>query len=175
MIGGKHVGAQDGKTFDVTGELCCSSQAPLHPPGAFLCPRAGAVVDEAHPAADPATGKVIGTVPDMTRADTQRAIQVAYDAFQTYRSTPAQAKADILYKLHALMVEHTDDIARLIVWENGKAWVDALAEAKYAASFFQWFAGEALRTHGQTIPCSLPGTRNFTVHQPVGVCALLVP
>jgi len=66
-------------------------------------------------------------------------------------------------------------LARLIVWENGKSWNDAFAEVTYAASYISWFAGEALRTNGETIPCSLPGTRNFTIKQPVGVCALLVP
>ncbi len=68
-----------------------------------------------------------------------------------------------------------DDITRLIVWENGKSWTDAMAEATYAASFIGWFAGEAVRMDGKTVPASLPGTRNFTIKQPIGVCALLVP
>lgn len=111
----------------------------------------------------------------MTRADTKKAIQVAYDTFKTFRSTSPVAKSEMLTRLHQLMVQHEVDLARLIVWENGKSYTDALAESKYAASFIQWFAGEALRTHGQTIPCSLPGARNFSMHQPLGVVALLVP
>jgi succinate-semialdehyde dehydrogenase/glutarate-semialdehyde dehydrogenase len=111
----------------------------------------------------------------MTVEDTKKAIQASYDAFQTYRHlTPAQRNA-ILLKLQRLFEEHAKDIARLIVWENGKSYSDAYTEALYAGSYVGWYAPEALRTNGETIPCSLPGTRNFTIKQPVGVCALLVP
>ena len=74
-----------------------------------------------------------------------------------------------------LFEDNVKDIARLIVWENGKSWNDAFAEATYAASFISWFQGEAVRQYGEIVPCSLPGTRNFTIKQPIGVCALLVP
>ncbi|WVR04420.1 hypothetical protein IAU60_001422 [Kwoniella sp. DSM 27419] len=124
---------------------------------------------------DPASGKVIGTCPEMTVEDTKKAIDSAYAAFKTYRNTsPAQRQAYLL-ELFRLYQANINDIARLIVWENGKSWNDAMAEAVYGGSFFSWFAGEALRTYGQTIPCSVPGTRNVTIKQPVGVCALLVP
>lgn len=105
----------------------------------------------------------------------RRAIDTAHTAFQTFRHTSPNERQNILAKFYTLFQEHLDDIARLIVWENGKSYTDAKAEATYAASFIQWFAGEAVRTDGKTIPCSLPGTRNFTIKQPVGVCALLVP
>ncbi|RSH90258.1 succinate semialdehyde dehydrogenase NADP+ linked [Saitozyma podzolica] len=124
---------------------------------------------------DPATGKVIGTCPEMTLSDTRRAIQVAHDTFKTFRTTTPAQRQQWLANFHRLVEDNLKDIARLIVWENGKSWTDAMAEATYAASFLSWFAGEALRSNGTTIPCSLPGTRNFTVKQPVGVCALLVP
>jgi succinate-semialdehyde dehydrogenase / glutarate-semialdehyde dehydrogenase len=61
------------------------------------------------------------------------------------------------------MVAHAEDLARLIVLENGKALVDARGEVKYAASYLQWYAGEALRMYGRVIPSSLPGSRNFTM------------
>jgi succinate-semialdehyde dehydrogenase/glutarate-semialdehyde dehydrogenase len=124
---------------------------------------------------DPATGKTIGTCPEMTVADIRRAVDTAHEAFQTYRLTTPNERQSILSKFYSLFQESLDDITRLIVWENGKSWTDAKAEATYASSFIQWFAAEAVRTDGKTIPCSLPGTRNFTIKQPIGVCALLVP
>lgn len=124
---------------------------------------------------DPATGEIIGKCPEMTVEDTRKAIKTAHDKFQTFKNTPPATRQGYLLALHKLFMENVNDIARLIVWENGKSWNDALAEANYAASYISWFAGEALRASGQTIPCSLPGTRNFTIKQPVGVCALLVP
>ncbi|KAI9635468.1 succinate-semialdehyde dehydrogenase [Dioszegia hungarica] len=124
---------------------------------------------------NPATGKTIGTCPEMTVADIRKAVDTAYDTFKTFRQTTPNERQNILLKFYSLFQESLDDITRLIVWENGKSWNDAKAEAVYAASFILWFAGEAVRTDGKTIPCSLPGTRNFTVKQPVGVCALLVP
>ena len=111
----------------------------------------------------------------MTVDDTQRAIQVAHDTFKTFKTTTPASRQQILSKLHQLFQDNVKDLARLIVWENGKSWNDALAESVYAASYINWFAGEAVRTSGEVIPCSMPGTRNFTMKQPVGVCALLVP
>lgn len=111
----------------------------------------------------------------MTVTDIRKAVDTAYEAFKTYRLTTPNERQNILTKFHTLFQDSLDDITRLIVWENGKSWIDAKAEATYAASFIQWFAAEAVRTDGKTIPCSLPGTRNFTIKQPIGVCALLVP
>lgn len=124
---------------------------------------------------DPATGKVIGTAPDMTVEDTKQAIDVAHEAFKTFRNTSADQRRLWLTELHRLYAANVKDITRLIVWENGKSWNDALVEANYANSFFSWFAAEALRNYGQTIPCSAPGTRNLTIKQPIGVVALLCP
>ena len=111
----------------------------------------------------------------MTVEDVRHAVSVAHKAFQSYRKTTPVQRHDILARFHQLFHANITDIARLIVWENGKSWGDALTEANYAASFIAWFAGEALRTYGDTIPCSTPGARNFTIKQPIGVCALLVP
>ena len=124
---------------------------------------------------DPATGNVIGQCPEMTVDDVKEAVQIAFDSFKKYRTTTPKQRQDLLQELYRLYQANINDIARLIVWENGKSWNDAMAEAVYAGSFFQWFAGEAMRSYGDVVPCSLPGTRNFTVKQPVGVCALLVP
>lgn len=111
----------------------------------------------------------------MSVTDIRKAVDTAYETFKTYRLTTPNERQALLSKFHQLFQDSLDDITRLIVWENGKSWNDAKTEAIYAASFISWFAAEALRTDGKTIPCSLPGTRNFTIKQPVGVCALLVP
>lgn len=124
---------------------------------------------------DPSTGKIIGKCPDMTVEDTRKAIEAADKAFKTFSRTTALQRSNMLTKLHQLFEASIEDIIRLIVWENGKAYGDAKGEAGYAAAFMSWNAGEALRTEGKTIPCSLPGMRNFTIKQPIGVCSLLVP
>lgn len=72
-------------------------------------------------------------------------------------------------------VENSEDIARLITWENGKPLADAKGEATYAASFFEWFSEEAPRVYGDTIPASIPGNRVITIKEPVGVCGLITP
>lgn len=111
----------------------------------------------------------------MTVEDTRHAIEVAEKAFATFRNTSPVQRSNWLSELYRLYQASINDIARLIVWENGKSWNDAMAEATYAGSFFSWFAAEALRTYGEVIPCSVPGTRNFSIKQPIGVVALLCP
>lgn len=73
------------------------------------------------------------------------------------------------------MVDNSEDIAKLITWENGKPLADAKGEAAYAAGFFEWFSEEAPRSDGETIPASVPGNRVFTIKEPVGVCGLITP
>lgn len=72
-------------------------------------------------------------------------------------------------------VENSEDIAKLITWENGKPLADAKGEATYAANFFEWFSEEAPRIYGDTIPASIPGNRIVTLREPVGVCGLITP
>lgn len=73
------------------------------------------------------------------------------------------------------MVENSEDLAKLITWENGKPLADAKGEVAYAASFLEWFSEEAPRIDGDTIPASIPGNRIFTIKEPVGVCGLITP
>ena len=73
------------------------------------------------------------------------------------------------------MTENSEDIAKLITWENGKPMTDSKGETAYAAGFFEWFAEEAPRTYGDTIPASVPGNRVYTIKEPVGVCGLITP
>ena len=81
----------------------------------------------------------------------------------------------MLRKWYQLMVDNSEDIAKLITLENGKPLNDAKGEAAYAASFFEWFSEEAPRIDGDTIPASIAGNRVFTIKEPVGVCGLITP
>jgi len=72
-------------------------------------------------------------------------------------------------------VENSEDIAKLITWENGKPLADAKGEAAYAAAFLEWFSEEAPRVYGDTIPASIAGNRVITIKEPVGVCGLITP
>jgi succinate-semialdehyde dehydrogenase/glutarate-semialdehyde dehydrogenase len=73
------------------------------------------------------------------------------------------------------MMENSEDLMTLIVWENGKPKTDAAGEVTYAANFFEWFSEEAPRTYGDTIPASIAANRVMTIKEPVGVCGLITP
>ena len=124
---------------------------------------------------NPATGKVIGTMPEMNTDDTKDAINAASAALTSFRKTTGRERARMLRKWYQLMIDNLDDIAKLIMFENGKPMGDAKGEATYASNFFEWFSEEAPRTYGDTIPASVPGNRVFTVKEPVGVCGLITP
>ncbi|KAH8669704.1 succinate semialdehyde dehydrogenase-like protein [Tricladium varicosporioides] len=124
---------------------------------------------------DPSSGKLIGSAPEFDSADTQKAIDAAADAFPLFRAKTGRERSKLLRKWYDLMVENSEDIAKLITWENGKPFADAKGEAIYAANFFEWFSEEAPRIYGDTIPASVPSNRVFTVKEPVGVCGLITP
>lgn len=73
------------------------------------------------------------------------------------------------------MIENSEDLAKLITWENGKPLADAKGEVTYAANFFEWFSEEAPRVYGDTIPASIAGNRVITIKEPIGVCGLITP
>ncbi|CAK4033448.1 probable NAD-dependent aldehyde dehydrogenases [Lecanosticta acicola] len=124
---------------------------------------------------DPATGKTIGTMPEMNKEDTDRAIKAAADALSSFRKTTGRERSKMLRKWYDLMVENSEDIAKLITWENGKPFNDAKGEAAYAASFFEWFSEEAPRVYGDIIPATVGSNRIYTRKEPVGVCGLITP
>lgn len=111
----------------------------------------------------------------MAAEDIDEVVQVAYEAFQKYRITSPKSRADRLYKWDALIREHKDDLAKIVVYETGKPLAEAHGEIEYAATFTRWFAGEAERVQGTTFTPSIPGRRAFTIKQPLGVTAALVP
>ncbi|KAG8760600.1 succinate semialdehyde dehydrogenase NADP+ linked [Ceratobasidium sp. 428] len=124
---------------------------------------------------NPATGEVLGTVPELGVEDTKKAIQHAAEAFKTWSKTTAKERHDVLRKLYQLMMDNHDDLGLIITLENGKPLAEAKGENAYSASFVEWFAGEAMRTYGEVIPSPMLSIRNVVVKQPVGVAALLTP
>ncbi|KAI9702281.1 MAG: succinate semialdehyde dehydrogenase NADP+ linked [Bogoriella megaspora] len=124
---------------------------------------------------DPASGKVIGEMPEMDASDCELAIKAAEKALVSFRKTTGRERARLLRKWYQLMVDNAEDIAKLITWENGKPLPDAKGEVTYASNFFEWFSEEAPRSYGDTIPASIAGNRVFTIKEPVGVCGLITP
>jgi succinate-semialdehyde dehydrogenase/glutarate-semialdehyde dehydrogenase len=124
---------------------------------------------------DPASGKVIGTMPEMDKSDMQTAIDAALAALPSFRKTTPQERSRMLHQWYQLMMDNAEDLAKLITWENGKPFTDSRAEVKYAADYFEWFAGEAPRIYGNTIAASVPDHRVYTIKEPVGVVGLITP
>lgn len=124
---------------------------------------------------DPATGKVLEQVADGGAADTRAAIEAADRAFEGWASLTAYQRAEKLVAAHQLMLERREDLAKLMTSEQGKPLRAARIEVGYAADFLQWFAEEAKRVYGQTIPSSRADQRFMVLRQPVGVCAAITP
>ena len=127
------------------------------------------------PVTDPATGETLGTVPDMTAADTRAAIDAAEAAFGPWRRRTHAERAALIERWHDLMIEHTEDLARILTAEQGKPLDEARGEIAYGASFAKWFAEEARRIHGALIPSPTPDRRILTLKEPVGVCGIITP
>ena len=124
---------------------------------------------------NPADGECIGQVPDGGREDAELAIQSAADAFRIWSGTTTYARSAYLYEAYRIMMERQEDLAQLMTREQGKPIQAARNEVKYGADFLLWFAEEAKRIYGQTIP-SARADQRFIVHrQPVGVVAAVTP
>ncbi|MGY3726464.1 MULTISPECIES: NAD-dependent succinate-semialdehyde dehydrogenase [Cobetia] len=124
---------------------------------------------------NPATGEIIGRVPRLGYAETERAIEAAQNAFADWKETPALERADILMKWYALMQEHKDDLAQIMTLEQGKPLAESAGEIQYAASFLRWFAEEGQRVYGDTIPAAKRDQRIMVLKQPVGVVGAITP
>ena len=118
---------------------------------------------------------MIGLCPEFDAQDTENAVDAAARAFSSFRTTSGRERSNLLRKWHQLMLDNAEDLATLITWENGKPIADARGEVAYAAGFLLWFAEEAPRIYGNTIPASISGNRIITVKEPVGVCGLITP
>ncbi|MDB5959654.1 MAG: NADP-dependent succinate-semialdehyde dehydrogenase [Massilia sp.] len=124
---------------------------------------------------NPATGKIVGRVPKMGQAETRRAIDAAAVAQVAWRATTAKERAAVLRKWFELLLENQEDLAVLMTVEQGKPLTESRGEIAYAASYIEWFAEEAKRVYGDTIPAPTPGKRLVVIKQPVGVCAAITP
>ena len=124
---------------------------------------------------NPATGEVLGTIPNMGTAETRRAIEAANAAWAGWRKKTAKERANILRKLFNLMMENQEDLAILMTAEQGKPMAESKGEIAYAASFIEWFAEEGKRTYGDVIPAHAPDKRIVVTKEPVGVVAAITP
>jgi succinate-semialdehyde dehydrogenase/glutarate-semialdehyde dehydrogenase len=124
---------------------------------------------------NPATGESIAEVPRMGATETRRALAAAETALPAWKARTAKDRARVLRGLADLMLEHEDDLARLMVLEQGKPLAEALVEVAYAASFYEWFGEEAKRVYGNTVPTPWPDKRIHITREPVGVTAGITP
>ena len=130
---------------------------------------------EAISVTNPATGEQIGTVPNCGKAETVRAIAAAEVAQRDWARRPAKERSAILRKLNDLMLANVDDLALIMTTEQGKPLAESKGEIAYAASFIEWFAEEARRVYGDTIPAPQADRRILALKQPVGVTAAITP
>ncbi|MFZ4451381.1 NAD-dependent succinate-semialdehyde dehydrogenase [Salibacterium aidingense] len=124
---------------------------------------------------NPATQEVTGEVPKGGREEAANAIKAAHLVFPEWRGKTAYERAAYMQKLYLLMLEHKEELAHIMTTEMGKPIAEARGEVEYAASFLDWFAAEAKRMYGKTIPAHVPNKRLQVWKQPVGVVAAITP
>jgi succinate-semialdehyde dehydrogenase/glutarate-semialdehyde dehydrogenase len=124
---------------------------------------------------DPATGQRLADVANLGAAEAEAAIAAAHKAWPAWRSKTAKERAAVLMKWFALLHQHADDLARIMTAEQGKPLAEAKGEVGYGASFLEWFAEEARRIYGETIPSTDNNKRFLVIKQPIGVCAAITP
>lgn len=124
---------------------------------------------------NPATNEVVGTVPNGGVKEAQLAIKAAYHSFTTWSQTTAYERAHYLKTLHDLILSNKEELAEIMTLEMGKPISQSLGEVVYAASFIEWYAEEAKRVYGETIPSHLPNKRMQIWKKPVGVVSAITP
>ena len=124
---------------------------------------------------DPATGQELAQVANLGPVDAAAAIAAAEKAWPAWRAKTAKERANVLMKWFALLHQHADDLARIMTAEQGKPLAEARGEVMYGASFVEWFAEEAKRVYGETIPTTDNNKRYIVIKQPIGVCAAITP
>ena len=124
---------------------------------------------------DPATGEHLGDVAKLGVAQAQQAIDAAHAALPAWRSKTGKERHALLLKWFHLLMQHQQDIARIMTAEQGKPFTEAKGEVAYGASFVEWFAEEAKRTNGETLPQFDNNRRLLVIKQPIGVCAAITP
>ena len=124
---------------------------------------------------DPATGALLAQVADGDRALIERAVSVSPESFSAWSAQPGDARAELLHRAQHLLIERTEQVARLLTQENGKPLSESRAEVTMSARFLQWHAEEAKRTYGRVVPASTTGRRILVLRQPVGIVAAITP
>ena len=124
---------------------------------------------------DPATGLTLAEVANLGAAEAEAAIAAADRAWPAWRGKTAKERGAILMKWFHLLHQHADDLARLMTAEQGKPLAEARGEVAYGASFIEWFAEEAKRIYGETVPTTDANKRYLVIKQPMGVCAAITP
>ncbi|EJD6089568.1 NAD-dependent succinate-semialdehyde dehydrogenase [Acinetobacter baumannii] len=124
---------------------------------------------------NPATLEVIGTVPNMGKAEAERAIEAAKEAWPLWKNKTAKDRSIILKKWFDLIISNADELAFILTSEQGKPLAEAKGEILYAASFIEWFAEEAKRVYGDIIPSPYPDARIVVNKQPIGVVTAITP
>jgi succinate-semialdehyde dehydrogenase / glutarate-semialdehyde dehydrogenase len=124
---------------------------------------------------NPASGEILATVPKMGRSEARSAVDAAIKALPSWRARPGKERAVILKRWFELVLAHQKDLATLMTLEQGKPLAESMGEVAYGASFIEWFAEEAKRTYGETIPTHAADKRLFVVKEPIGVVACITP
>ena len=124
---------------------------------------------------DPATGQHLANVANMGPKEAQAAIDAANAAWAGWRNTTAKQRANIMRKWYDLLMANQADLARIMTAEQGKPYTEALGEIAYGASFVEWFAEEAKRVNGETLPTFDNNRRLLVLREPIGVCAAITP
>ncbi|WP_214759873.1 NAD-dependent succinate-semialdehyde dehydrogenase [Exiguobacterium sp. s129] len=124
---------------------------------------------------NPATGNVMAVVTKSDTAEATQAVDAAHEALQEWQQKTADERGALLNEWHRLIAEHTEELARTMVEEQGKPLKEAIGEINYANGFIDWYAAEGRRVYGETIPASSNKKRIFAIKQPVGVIAAITP
>ena len=124
---------------------------------------------------NPATGETLGTIPEAGTAETLRAIDAAAQAQLAWRKTTALHRANLMMKLHDLILEHQDALARLLTAEQGKPLAEARGEVGGSAAYIRWFAEEGRRVYGDVVPSPIADRRLMVIKEAVGVVAAITP
>ncbi|MGM7724179.1 NAD-dependent succinate-semialdehyde dehydrogenase [Metabacillus sp. Hm71] len=124
---------------------------------------------------NPATNEIIAKVPNGGAKESLKAIEAATDAFQLWSTYSAYERAELIRSWHDLIHQHREELAKLMTMEQGKPLKEASGEINYANGFFSWYAEEAKRIYGETIPATQRNKRLFVQKQPVGVVAVITP
>ncbi|KRF22391.1 NAD-dependent succinate-semialdehyde dehydrogenase [Phycicoccus sp. Soil802] len=127
------------------------------------------------PVANPADGGQVGTIPYFGAAETRRAVEAAEAALPAWRGLLAKERGRLLRRWYDLVMENQQDLARILTAEQGKPYKEALSEVVSGAQFIEWFAEEARRAYGETIPAPAHDRRVVVIKQPIGVCAAITP